>query len=77
MKFLLFLAIAVIAFNWLTRLKGQAASRGAPPSRTQLREPEPMLQCAHCSLHFPASEALMRDGKSYCSEQHLAAHARR
>ncbi|BAU47686.1 hypothetical protein SVA_1109 [Sulfurifustis variabilis] len=34
-----------------------------------------MLPCAHCGLHVPEHEAIVREGAAYCSEEHYrAAH---
>lgn len=32
---------------------------------------ESMASCAHCGLHFPASEAVRADGLDYCSPAHV------
>ncbi len=51
----------------LTPKDNGAASRAA-------REPaqvESMAQCAHCGVHFPASEAVQADGLDYCSPAHV------
>ncbi len=38
------------------------------------REPEDMVRCAHCGVHFPVSESV-RDGDLYfCSAAHRDAH---
>lgn len=44
----------------------QAPRRGAPPSIA----PEAMVRCAHCGIHLPRSEALLVQGKTWCSEEH-------
>jgi uncharacterized protein len=44
----------------------QAPRRGAPPSIA----PEAMVRCAHCGIHLPRSEAVMVQGKTWCSEEH-------
>lgn len=31
---------------------------------------EKMVSCAHCGLYVPISEAIVRDGKYYCSRDH-------
>jgi len=31
-----------------------------------------MVRCAHCGIHIPENEALVRDGRHYCSEAHRA-----
>ncbi|MEZ5658761.1 MAG: PP0621 family protein [Burkholderiaceae bacterium] len=33
-------------------------------------EQEAMLQCAHCGIYFPASEAFRARGQAYCSPEH-------
>ncbi|HEY0489897.1 MAG TPA: PP0621 family protein [Telluria sp.] len=43
-----------------------AQRRGAEPPQV-----ESMTQCAHCGLHFPASEAVRADGLDYCSPAHV------
>jgi uncharacterized protein len=29
-----------------------------------------MLSCAHCGVFFPASEAVQRGGRDFCSQAH-------
>ena len=43
-------------------------------ARAAIAPPEPMVDCARCGLHLPASEAL-RDaaGRPYCCDEHRAA----
>ncbi|MQR02192.1 PP0621 family protein [Glaciimonas soli] len=44
---------------------GQASVGGASP------QVETMVACAHCGLHFPASEAVTdHSGAIFCSEEH-------
>jgi len=45
-------------------------------NQQQGRQAEPaaienMTSCAHCGLHFPASEAVHADGLDYCSPAHV------
>jgi uncharacterized protein len=35
-----------------------------------------MVRCAHCGIHIPKNEALQRDGRDYCSEEHRDAGPR-
>lgn len=42
-----------------------------PPPQQPVAEIENMTQCAHCGLHFPASEAVHADGHDYCSPGHV------
>lgn len=32
-----------------------------------------MLPCAHCGVHVPEHEAVVREGAVYCSEEHYRA----
>ncbi len=75
MKFLLWLAIIVIIFAWVMRSKKNvhpvAGSQTRPVSSDQTAPSEPMLQCAKCGVHIPASEAIAeKDGQAFCSEDH-------
>ncbi|MFA7624448.1 MAG: PP0621 family protein [Pusillimonas sp.] len=31
---------------------------------------EAMVRCAHCGIHMPRSEAVLSDGKTWCSPEH-------
>src|SRR5450830_1013084 len=74
--------IAVVV--WLQRAKksiaanagspqGSAGASRNPFARKQRKEEaETMVQCAHCGIHFPASESVSNAaGIVYCSEEHL------
>jgi uncharacterized protein len=39
-------------------------------------EVDKMVPCAHCGVHIPMSQALLRNGKAYCSDTHRAAGPR-
>ena len=87
MKYLIWLVIALAVVVWLQRAKKSiAANAGSPPgsagasrnpfARKQQKEhkeeAETMVQCAHCGIHFPASESVSNAaGIVYCSEEHL------
>lgn len=34
------------------------------------KESEAMLNCAHCQVYFPASEAVVRGSQSFCCLEH-------
>ena len=62
------------------KLKGLAARQqspleqeqeGAAAPRAPVADIETMTQCAHCGIHFPASEAVHADGHDYCSPGHV------
>jgi uncharacterized protein len=43
-------------------------------NKTRRPEPPPrdgtMVRCEQCDLHIPQEQALIKDGKTYCSEEH-------
>ena len=58
------------------KLKGLGARQRPPldgeaPRQAPVAEIENMTQCAHCGIHFPASEAVHADGHDYCSPGHV------
>jgi len=82
MKYLIWLVIAVAVVVWFQRTKkSMTANAGAEPkarrnpfgTRKQPKElAETMVQCAHCGIHFPASESIAAaSGAVFCSEEHL------
>ena len=44
----------------------RATRRGAPP----VQQGEAMVRCAHCGIHLPRSEAVLTQGKTWCSQEH-------
>lgn len=54
----------------------QSDGRGQPrPPSGRAPDPtlgavEPMVRCAHCGIHLPRSEALMKNGQTWCSDAH-------
>ena len=84
MRILIWLVIAAAVVVWLQRAKksltamsGKDPGAGAPGRRGPFRrqpkaQPESMVPCAHCNIHFPASEAVTNAaGLVFCSEEHL------
>jgi uncharacterized protein len=70
MKYLLVLAVVAVAF-WVWRNNRQSAkveSKKPPPAHSNAVQP--MLQCAACGVHLPASDALVGRKGSYCSAAH-------
>ena len=69
MKYLLVLAVLVIAF-WLWR-KARRADLGAKvPPAAPPPTPLAMARCAHCGLHLPSAEAIAGERGVYCSAAH-------
>lgn len=83
MKFILW-AIVILGVLLALRLlasKPGAGSRGAgagAPPRNPATDgaSEPMVRCAHCGIHLPRSEALLKDGQTWCGQAHARLGAR-
>jgi uncharacterized protein len=73
MKFLLWLIVGALFVAWLLRNK-KSPPPTQPRQRSSNAEPESaeaMLQCRHCGIHIPASEAVLDSaGTAFCSESH-------
>ena len=63
-RFLLLIAIGVIAFLLLRRWLARNASPTQPPAYA------PMVSCMSCGLHLPRDTAIERHGKYYCCREH-------
>lgn len=67
MKFLIWLAIAALIVAWLVR--GKKNAQGATGKEASAAEK--MVQCRHCGVHFPASDAITDIGGAvFCCEAH-------
>ena len=89
MRLLMWLGLAVLVYlavrksfrNNQTPSRSESAEEGAwsdntfPPSSGSKRV-EAMLNCAHCQVYFPASEAVLREAHPYCCKEHADAAAR-
>ena len=68
--------IIVVGFAIRSKLRAsiQRAETQVPPPRPAAHSSaviENMTSCAHCGLHFPASEAVRAEGRDYCSPAHV------
>jgi uncharacterized protein len=60
--------VAVFAAAWwLLKRYVRSLRNDAPPAPVS----EDMVRCARCGLHLPRSEGLLRDGRTFCSEEHV------
>ncbi|MBX3643396.1 MAG: hypothetical protein KF720_10040 [Rubrivivax sp.] len=79
MKYLIVIVVVMVGVWLLIRSR-----RTAPPPRAQKgvdREkgaagPQAMVNCRHCGVHLPLSEALVGKDGMFCSEQHRLAGPR-
>ncbi len=71
MKYLLILAIVLIAV-WLWRNNRREEKKQAPPAaKAPLPAPQDMVRCPVCSVHLPRSDALPGPGgQLYCCREH-------
>lgn len=73
MKLLAWLLLGLLVV-WAIRSK-KSAMHSEKAEVPRLDEPELMVQCVHCGVHFPASEAVSQAGMSFCSEEHRRLHS--
>jgi len=68
---LAFLVLAAIRSK-LRKMSGPPPNQQPAPRQQRKAEPvaEAMLCCAHCGVHFPASENVPANGRDYCSAAH-------
>jgi AmpD protein len=74
-KWLLLFAGAGALYLWVkgkkqTKLNRDEAAK-IKAERSKVVQPEVIVQCTHCSVHLPKSEATIQEGRFYCSDQHL------
>ncbi|MDE2617089.1 MAG: hypothetical protein KGL73_08715 [Burkholderiales bacterium] len=69
MKFLLFLAILLLAV-WLWRSGRRSDSRSDQAAAPPPPGPQAMVRCAHCGVHLPHGEAIVGRIGLYCSSEH-------
>ena len=76
MKYLIVVIVVAIVV-WMLARNRQAPP--AKPRRTARGAPAPqdMVECSHCGVHLPRTEALSADVGNYCSEAHRLAGPRR
>jgi len=72
MNLIRLLVIALIVYLVIQIFKRWAANKNIQSNKRQkIQEEQKMVQCDFCQLHVPEDEALQRDGKFYCSQEHL------
>jgi uncharacterized protein len=78
-KFLI-LVVAVVLLLWmlLGRQRRPPATDDDKPHRSppSAEATEAMVECAHCGVHLPRSEAQLGSGRPYCCEAHRVAGPR-
>lgn len=74
MKYLVLLAVLVVAYAWWRSQRRAAMSR--PEAPRQPPAPQDMVACAHCGVHLPRTDALTSGSRSYCCAEHQRQDAR-
>lgn len=67
---LLYLVIRHFLRQFIRNLANNAASQPVPGRASANRPEENMVQCAHCGVYLPASEAVTQQGRHWCSSEH-------
>ncbi|MGP1628966.1 MAG: PP0621 family protein [Giesbergeria sp.] len=73
MKLLVLLVVLGVAYLVWRAKRVNSKKPAQPPGK--LPAPQDMVACAHCGVHVPRSDAWLRDGRSYCSAEHLKHNA--
>ncbi len=68
LQFLLAFLVVRILWGLIRSLFSKPATppRAAPAGRTEQRGE--VVRCERCDLHVPAERAVVRDGRTYCSD---------
>lgn len=62
--------IAAMYIAWTISRRSQRVERqGGARKKKFANEPVSMIECPVCGTHFPEDEAVLGDGKRYCSEK--------
>ncbi len=56
-------------YNAQNRMEDEQA-KPAKRRRAEKKPLESMVRCEHCGIHLPRSEAVMADGRIWCSQDH-------
>jgi uncharacterized protein len=77
-RILLLVAIALLAFFWIRKMLRAGDSSGKKPAQPAQSDqvgdrPQDLIACHHCGLHFPQADALLKDGRTYCCDDHAKA----
>ena len=77
MKYFVLLAL-VFAAVWWFRGSRRRDLPGAPPSPAPKADAhtagESIVECVHCGLHLPRSEAISAEAGWFCGDAHRLAH---
>jgi uncharacterized protein len=71
-KFILLLALGIVVYLIVSRIRREGEPRNAPPpsSAQPPARGEDMVRCAACGVHLPRSESFTSRSRFYCSDEH-------
>ena len=70
MRILIIMALVGLALYFVKKTMG---ARTPPPDRsrqTSTPDGDKLVECAHCGARLPASDAVWKEGHTYCSMTH-------
>jgi uncharacterized protein len=71
MKYLVLIAIVVVAYLFWRNARLQRRSDAPPSAAEPLAPPQEMVSCPVCGLHLPKGDAVTgSNGLLYCSKEH-------
>ncbi|RSZ55142.1 hypothetical protein HF313_29390 [Massilia atriviolacea] len=78
MRILFWVALIVLVIAAIrSKIRGKLRDMTPPPGQPgpgarahPIRELGATIECAHCHVYFPESEAVTADGRAYCSSEH-------
>lgn len=70
-RILFWVVLAVVLYVAFAFARGRRSSRVNDKRRAdgRSRQPAAMIECPQCGTYFPEDEAVLGDGKAYCSER--------
>ena len=76
MKWLLVMAVVLLGVWWWRSSRrdvprDEAKSNAKSQSKSATAAPQEMVECAHCGVHLPRTEAHQGRTGLYCSAEHL------
>jgi uncharacterized protein len=75
-KYLLWAVVILGALLVARMITHRAAAKSLAKHKPDSQQPhsgasENMVRCAHCGIHLPQSEAVLIEGRTWCSPEHV------
>lgn len=67
--FLLLAFVVLVFLAWSYTRRRLVVSRRTGGQKRDPNAPVAMIECPQCGTHFPEDEAVLGDGRRYCSER--------